>query len=125
MSNVGEIERVTQNRIVKLFKNHLKYDYLGDLKDKENKNINPKLLKTFLQKQEYSEKIITRALRELDQAAAMGDGRSLYDANKTFIVSVDMVSKLRKELVNKIRLFGLLTGLSQKRIITRLLKKLL
>ena len=82
MSNVGEIERVTQNRIVKLFKNHLKYDYLGDLKDKENKNINPKLLKTFLQKQEYSEKIITRALRELDQATAMGDGRSLYDANK-------------------------------------------
>lgn len=36
MSKVGAIERVTQNRIVKLFKDQLGYDYLGDWKDREN-----------------------------------------------------------------------------------------
>ncbi len=82
MSKVGAIERVTQNRIVKLFKDQLGYDYLGDRKDRENKNIEPSLLKAFLQKQGYSDKLIERALHELDQAAALGDGRSLYDANK-------------------------------------------
>jgi len=82
MSKVGAVERVTQDRIVKLFKDQLGYDYLGDWKDRENKNIEPSLLKPFLQKQGYSDKLIERALRELDQAAALGDGRSLYDANK-------------------------------------------
>ncbi len=82
MSNVGAIERVTQNRIVKLFKDQLGYSYLGDWKNRDNKNIEPSLLKAFLQKQGYSDKLIERALRELDKAAALGDGRSLYDANK-------------------------------------------
>ena len=82
MSKVGAIERVTQNRILKLFKNQLEYDYLGDWKDRENKNIEPSLLTPFLQKQGYSDKLVERALRELDHAAALGDGRSLYEANK-------------------------------------------
>ena len=82
MSKVGAIERVTQNRILELFKNQLEYDYLGDWKDRENKNIEPSLLTPFLQKQGYSDKLIERALRELDQAAALVDGRSLYEANK-------------------------------------------
>ena len=82
MSKVGAIERVTQNRIVKLFKDRLGYDYLGNWKDRDNQNIERSLLKPFLKKQGYSDKLIERALRELDQAAALGDGRSLYDANK-------------------------------------------
>lgn len=81
MSKVGAIERVTQNRVVKLFKDQLGYDYLGDW-NRENKNIEQSLLKPFLQKQGYSDKLIERTLRELDQAAALGDGRSLYDSNK-------------------------------------------
>lgn len=32
MSNVGEIERATQNRIVRLFRDHLGYQYLGNWK---------------------------------------------------------------------------------------------
>ena len=76
------LERVTQNRIVKLFKEQLGYEYLGDWKDRDNKNIeSDRRLKPFLQKQGYSDKLIERALRELDQAAALGDGRSLCDAN--------------------------------------------
>ena len=77
------LERVTQNRIVKLFKEQLGYEYLGDWKDRDNKNIeSDRRLKPFLQKQGYSDKLIERALRELDQAAALGDGRSLCDADK-------------------------------------------
>ncbi|WP_370931108.1 type I restriction endonuclease subunit R [Bartonella sp. DGB1] len=82
MSAVGALERVTQNRIVELFKNQLGYKYLGDWKDKDNKNIEINLLKSFLQKNNYSDKLIERALRELDKATAIGSGRSLYDANK-------------------------------------------
>ena len=83
MSKVGAKERVTQNRIVKLFKDQLGYDYLGGWKDRENnQNIEVSLLESFLQKQGCSDKLIEQALRELDQAAALGDGRSLYEANK-------------------------------------------
>ncbi len=83
MSKVGAIERVMRNRIVKLFKEQLGYEYLGDWKDRaDNKNIEISLLKPFFRKQGYSEKLIERALRELDKAAALGDGRSLYDVNK-------------------------------------------
>ena len=83
MSKVGAIERVTQNRVVKLFKDQLGYEYLGDWKDRDNnRNIEPSLLKPFLQEQGYNDNLITRALHELDQAAALGGSRSLYDANK-------------------------------------------
>ena len=32
MGNVGDIERITQNRVVKLFKEKLGYTYLGNWK---------------------------------------------------------------------------------------------
>ncbi|MDE2674825.1 MAG: HsdR family type I site-specific deoxyribonuclease, partial [Paracoccaceae bacterium] len=79
---VGAKERYTQNRIVKLFEGHLGYKYLGDWKDRYNENIESDLLRLYLQKQEYSEILIKRALRELDKAATLGAGRKLYDANK-------------------------------------------
>ena len=82
MSTVGQTERGTQNRVVKLFCNELGYSYLGDRRDQNNKNIEKDLLQTWLNKQEYSEALITRAFRELELASALGDGRHLYDANK-------------------------------------------
>lgn len=36
MSKVGQIERATQNRIVQLFQEQLKYRYLGNLEKKMN-----------------------------------------------------------------------------------------
>lgn len=78
MGNVGATERMTQNRIVKLFKDQLGYEYLDDWKDRDHQS----RLKPFLQSQGYSEKLIGRALHELEKAKALGDGRSLYEANK-------------------------------------------
>jgi type I restriction enzyme R subunit len=83
MSKVGNLEIVTQNRIIDLFQNHLHYSYLGNFQDRiNNSNIETEKLKTFFKKKNYSDALINRALRELDNAKIISDGRSLYDANK-------------------------------------------
>ena len=83
MSAVGQIEKKTQQRVVRLFQESLGYDYLGDWKDREgNRNIEESLLRTWLEKRGVSAPLITRALHQLGQAAAIGEGKSLYDANR-------------------------------------------
>src|SRR6266853_4152975 len=83
MSTIGQIEKKTQQRVVKLFREVLGYDYLGDRTEREgNRNIEEELVRKFLrEKQGCDEAIITRALHLLDKAA--GDtSRSLYDRNR-------------------------------------------
>jgi type I restriction enzyme R subunit len=82
MSTVGQIEKKTQNRVVKLFRDTLKYDYLGNWEKREgNRNIEETFLRKFLrEKQRYDEALITRALHELGKVA--GDtSKSLHDRN--------------------------------------------
>jgi type I restriction enzyme, R subunit len=82
MAEIGELERPTQNRAVKLFVDVLKYKYLGDWHERENNQpIEESLLRKYLTAQGYSETLITRAIRELTITA--GDqGKSSYDVNK-------------------------------------------
>ena len=82
MSDVGQKEKLTQERVVKLFRDTLKYEYLGDWADREdNSNIEVERLNAWLKRRGYSDVLIERALRELAQAA--GDrSKSLYDRNK-------------------------------------------
>ena len=47
MSGVGEREVITQNRIVKLITEKLKYTYIGNLHDQDNSNIDEKRLKKY------------------------------------------------------------------------------
>jgi type I restriction enzyme R subunit len=83
LSQVGQRERATQNRIVEFFQKELGYRYLGDWQDREgNKNIETGLLTSWLKKRGVSEALITRAIRQLDAAAALGEGKKLYYANK-------------------------------------------
>ena len=83
MSTVGQRERATQNRVVQLFQTHLGYRYLGNWEARPNtRNIEADLLRSWLSRQGISETLIAKALRELDQAAALGDSQNLYDANK-------------------------------------------
>jgi len=83
MGTIGQKERATQNRVVKLFCDHLDYTYLGDWHEREdNSNIEKGLLSGWLSRQGVSETLIKRTFRELEHAAALGDGRHLYDANK-------------------------------------------
>ena len=40
MNEIGQPERITQNRIIKLFREQLHYDYLGNWEDRlDNSNI--------------------------------------------------------------------------------------
>lgn len=82
MSTVGQKEKKTQQRVIKLFRDNLGYDYLGDWKDRlGNGNIEEEYLRPFLIKQGCSETLISRALYELNKVA--GDQvKSLYDINK-------------------------------------------
>ena len=82
MSTVGQIERATQNRVVKLFREQLGYRYLGNWEEHpNNSNIEKTYLRPFLKRQGYSDTLIRKALFELNKVA--GDQtRSLYDINK-------------------------------------------
>jgi len=80
---VGQPERITQNRDVQLFKDQLKYAYLGNWEERPgNSNIEELLLRTYLSdKKGYNEILISKALYELHKAANnLNDG--LYSANK-------------------------------------------
>jgi type I restriction enzyme R subunit len=81
--NVGQTEKKTQQRVVKLFREKLGYDYLGDWTDREgNCNIEEDLLRKFLRdKQGYDDALITRALYLLDKAAN-DTSKNLYERNR-------------------------------------------
>ena len=80
MSNIGEKERVTQQRVVKLFDKTLGYDYLGNGSEGVG-NIDETLLRAYLTRQGYDETVLARALHVLQTTA--GDlSKSLYDRNK-------------------------------------------
>nr|MDQ3007723.1 type I restriction endonuclease [Chloroflexota bacterium] len=82
MSKVGQIERATQNRIVTLFRDALKYSYLGNFEERpNNSNIEKNLLARFLKEQGVKDVLVEKALYELDRVA--GDqNKSLYEINK-------------------------------------------
>ena len=83
MSNVGQRERATQNRVVEFFQQELNYAYLGDWQDRENnRNIEPQYLRAWLTTQGVDAVLIEKAIRHLDATAALGEGKKLYDANK-------------------------------------------
>jgi len=82
MTDIGQIERNTQNRIVKLFADKLGYNYLGDWQDREgNTNVEEAYLRPFLENQGYKAPIIEKALYELKRAAGI-QTEDLYDSNK-------------------------------------------
>lgn len=83
MSNVGQRERAIQNRVIEFFQASLGYDYLGNWEEREhNRNIEPNYLRVWLAAQSVDAVLIEKAIRRLDAAAALGEGKKLYDANK-------------------------------------------
>ncbi len=83
MTTIGQRERITQTRVVKLFESKLDYQYYGDWQDRpHNSNIEEEYLHAWLTKQGVDDGLITNALRQLKQAGTMGDGKKLYHANK-------------------------------------------
>ena len=82
MNHIGKPERVTQDRVIALFCDQLKYRYLGDWTDRNgNSNIEESLLTDHLRKAGYSDLQNSRAIYLLRQEAD-NHSRSLYDNNK-------------------------------------------
>ena len=83
MSDVGQLERKTQDRVVRMFVDRLGYRYLDNRQyHPDNSNIEEAELRAWLRKRGTSETLITRALHRLGQAAALGESRNLYTANR-------------------------------------------
>jgi type I restriction enzyme R subunit len=79
VSPVGQAERVTQNRVIALFREELSYRYLGDWSDRDgNSNIEEDLLTAHLIKAGYSAAQISAAIYKL-RTEADNPGRKLYD----------------------------------------------
>jgi type I restriction enzyme, R subunit len=79
---IGKAERVTQNRLIKLFRDELGYCFLGDWNDRSgNSNIEEELLKKYLAKCNYSLEQSNRAIYLL-RTEADNRNRSLYENNK-------------------------------------------
>ena len=81
MSGIGKPERVTQNRVIALFRDELKYRYLGDWSDRDNSNIDENLLGDYLARAGYSPEQISRAIYLL-RTEADNPNRSFYENNK-------------------------------------------
>jgi type I restriction enzyme R subunit len=78
---IGQPERVTQNRIVSLFRDELGYRNLGDRSEWNNSNIEEGLLGPWLEKNGYTKKQIGMALYRL-RTEADNHSRSLYSNNQ-------------------------------------------
>lgn len=79
--SIGQREKATQKRVIKLFAQELGYTYLGDFTERKNSNIETELLTKFLIRKGCSPVLISRALKELQDAA--GDQSvNLYDLNE-------------------------------------------
>ncbi len=98
MSNVGSAERLTQDRIIKLFQDQLCYDYLGIWQDREdNQAIEEKYLSANLIKRGYSDNLIQKAVFELKRIAYV-QNKSLYDVNKEVYGLLRYGMKIKPEL---------------------------
>tara|TARA_R110000744_G_scaffold380514_1_gene501616 strand:- start:15646 stop:18723 length:3078 start_codon:yes stop_codon:yes gene_type:complete len=82
MSSLGQPERITQNRVVKLFQNELGYKYLGDWSDRAgNSNIEEEYLAAWLREQGHEEEQVSRAIFLL-KTEADNATRGTYENNK-------------------------------------------
>ena len=84
MSKVGQKERATQNRIVKLFQEQLNYTYLGNWEERDgNSNIEETELKKYLKSTgKFSDELISKAIFALKKEANINTNDDLFTANK-------------------------------------------
>lgn len=84
MSIIGQVERLTQNRIVELFQTQLRYEYYGNWEERENNsNIEEDELKKYLVNTgKYSLELINKAIFALQKEAAINTNDDLYTVNK-------------------------------------------
>jgi len=98
MTKVGSPERITQNRVIKLFQEELGYTYLGDWQERpNNSNIEEALLTAYLQKRDYNAAQITKAIYAL-KTTANNLNDSLYTANKNVYALLRYGADIKTEI---------------------------
>jgi len=82
-SNVGKLERETQNRVIALMQKELNYRYLGNWEERDNNsNVEEETLSSWLlNKKQYNQNLVTKAIFEFTKATN-DQSKSLYDVNK-------------------------------------------
>src|SRR6266581_2751443 len=82
MTTVGQPERSTQDRVIALFRDELRYRYLGDWTDRDgNSNVEDGILSDWLKKRGYTTAQIGVALHRL-RIEADNHNRSTYGNNQ-------------------------------------------
>ncbi len=79
--NVGQREKETQQRVIKLFVQGLGYTYLGNYTERDNSNIEEGLLIRYLNRKGYSDSVIRLALKGLKDTAG-SQSLNIYDLNR-------------------------------------------
>jgi type I restriction enzyme R subunit len=83
MTDVGQVERKAQDRVVRLFTDSLDYKYLGNWEARPGtSNVDLQLLEMNLEKRRYGAIQMGKAVERLKKAASLGGGRDLYEANR-------------------------------------------
>jgi type I restriction enzyme R subunit len=98
VSPVGQKERATQNRVVKLFRKRLGYEYGGNLEDQDNTNVDEALLRQNLLARGIDEELVNRAVQQFLTAASLGAGQSLYDINRRVYDLLRYGVKLKRDV---------------------------
>lgn len=103
MSKVGQRERATQDRVVKLFQEQLGYVYLGNWEEEENNsNIEEAELKKYLvSTAKYSKELINKAIFALKKEASINTNDDLYNVNKEVYSMLRYGTAKRVDAMNK------------------------
>jgi type I restriction enzyme R subunit len=97
MTSIGQIERETQNRILRLFEEQLGYRYWGNWEERGGSNIEEEELRKYLTAtKKYSKELIDKAVYELSKAAG-NQSESLYDINKAVYLMLRYGIKVRPD----------------------------
>ncbi|ASY11821.1 type I restriction enzyme, R subunit [Candidatus Planktophila dulcis] len=97
MSRVGQIERETQNRLVKLLQVDLGYDYLGNWEKQYNSNLVESEYLAFQSSKGVGQDFAKRSFRELEKIASNGSIK-LYQSNREFYEKLRYGVKITPEL---------------------------
>jgi type I restriction enzyme R subunit len=97
MSKVGQIERETQNRLVKLLQENLGYEYLGNWEKQLNSNLLEDEYLAFQASKGVVEDIAKKSFRELEKITNNGAVK-LYQSNKEFYEKLRYGVKIAPEL---------------------------
>lgn len=95
---INPIERITQNRIIKLFKEEMGYVYYGNWEHREhNSNVEQEILKQNLRKRSYADTLANKVVKEVYDLANTNAG-NLYLRNKAMYSLLRYGVKARPEL---------------------------